>query len=686
MGFVSSILTILYTILFAGLTVGLTLMFSFTNSPDTASSMVVLTGHRTRDWSAPNSYSMHSASEDHHTRLYSCMMQAGITRGTFRSTLGEFRQDAKAYYNCGLESDMGWPRDYGFLRCLQNHFNATYHQGNVFLKCLDLSEGVMVESIQSRNSGLFLGSYNFVALQMASLAVITAFLIFTAGGAWNDDNEITITMSGHIGGAWRPLSTFNVNYALVWSFFMLASSLYYTFPMNNTWSDIPAVDDRNAFPTTPWGGYFCSMVFLAMFGFFFSYFLEWFSSTTSFWGSETGVDGDNVPEVTGGLGFVKRLPNEYEQNYDDPNFLQDPTSATSSVKSSSFMPEFGPSSQRMSVRPNNAYTRGREYDESLVSSEGGGSGYAPSSEGRSSYFGPSTEEQSSYIGPKRSSTFAPPGQAATVPSQRNYDSAGGAIPPRARTVTFPGRASSFTGKKFYKQLPNRHLGIRADTNENLRFDDTIYNSNIMLPFINKAFACTWVFADSLLFVGMLNTQNSLLTENVVTVCYYIFLCRAFQLAATFFMDRVVFEPETEHELTEAAEFEKTAMSHKTHQPNIVAACCQLCSFWCYAVVLLHFLNSFYLAYSLNMLSIGNQTYASQLTFVIIMTIMELVKHTLVFYSVLIGIAPGQYAMVSKIIFLVDCIARSVFILTTSMVVTRHLGDLNLVLYNNLKSA
>ena len=239
-------------------------------------------------------------------------------------------------------------------------------------------------------------------------------------------------------------------------------------------------------------------------------------------------------------------------------------------------------------------------------------------------------------------------------------------------------------KKFYKQLPNKYLGILADTHEYLNLDEG-YLLNDMLPFINKAFACTWVFADSLLFVGMLNSQNSLLTENVVTVCYYIFLCRAFQLAATFFIDRVVFEPETQHDLTEAAEFEQDPKLHKNHQPNIVAACCQLCSFWCYAVVLLHFLNSFYLAYAMNLMSIGNQTYAAQLTFVIIMTIMELAKHALVFYSVLIKITPSEYAMASKVIFLVDCIARAVFILTTCMVVSRHLGDLNLILYDNLKA-
>jgi hypothetical protein len=258
--------------------------------------------------------------------------------------------------------------------------------------------------------------------------------------------------------------------------------------------------------------------------------------------------------------------------------------------------------------------------------------------------------------------------------------------PSNRSQLSQRRSVAFAESKFTRQLPNRYLGILANTHDYLSvYEPEAYKTDVMIPFIIKAFACTWVFADSLLFVGMLNSQNSLLTENVVTVCYYIFLCRAFQLAATFFMDRVVFEPDIMVMEMQSSADNEDPSKHKSHQPNIVAACCQLCSFWCYAVVLLHFLNSFYLAYAMNLMSIGNQTYAAQLTFVIIMTIMELVKHALVFYSVLIKITPSEYAMASKVIFLVDCIARAVFILTTCMVVSRHLGDLNLILYDNLKA-
>jgi hypothetical protein len=205
------------------------------------------------------------------------MMQAGINNaGRFRSTLSGFRRDAKAHHNCGLQSDYGWPRDLGFARCLQQHFNATFQQSNVFFKCLDLSEGVMVESLQTAYSSAFLGAYNYNAMLMACMAVITAFLIFTAGGAWSSGLKESVTH--HISGTWRPLSAFNVNSALLWSMLLTASSFFYTFPLNGMWSAIPAVNDRRAFPATPWGGYFCCLVFLSMTGFFFAYFLEWVGS------------------------------------------------------------------------------------------------------------------------------------------------------------------------------------------------------------------------------------------------------------------------------------------------------------------------------------------------------------------------------------------------------------------------
>ena len=189
----------------------------------------------------------------------------------------------------------------------------------------------------------------------------------------------------------------------------------------------------------------------------------------------------------------------------------------------------------------------------------------------------------------------------------------------------------------------------------------------LLPFINKAFACTWVFADSLLFVGMINPQNSPLNENVVTVWYYIFLCRAFQFAATFFMDSILLEVEP-----------------KRHESNIVVACCQLCSLWSFFIVVLHFQISFGLTSGINGMGFG-QTYGLQVAFILAMAMMEVVRHLLVFWRILWGVNIPSYQTYAQLIYLSDCVLRTVFIISASSVVSTHLGEQNLLLYNYLKA-
>lgn len=218
----------------------------------------------------------------------------------------------------------------------------------------------------------------------------------------------------------------------------------------------------------------------------------------------------------------------------------------------------------------------------------------------------------------------------------------------------------------------RHLGIIADTQKYYDYEINSHPTHKIIPFINKAFPCTWILADSLLFVGMLNKQNSLLTENVAMVCYYIFLCRAFQFTAALFMDRVVFEQEESNQ------------THKKHHPNIVASCCQLCSLWCYAVVMLHFMNSFNFAVAINSLGIGNQTHALQISFVFFMTGLEAARHLLLFWTVLWGVKLDNFSLFTRIIYLLDCVTRTVFIFSASMAVPDHLGEQNSIIYSYLK--
>jgi hypothetical protein len=220
----------------------------------------------------------------------------------------------------------------------------------------------------------------------------------------------------------------------------------------------------------------------------------------------------------------------------------------------------------------------------------------------------------------------------------------------------------------------KFLGVRYNTYQGLDFSAE-YNNFRLLPYINKAFACTWVFADSLLFVGMLNSQNSLLNENVVAVWYYTFLCRAFQFAGTFFMDRVLFEAEMMGD---------GASVHKKHEPNIITACCQLCSLWCYILVVLHFSITMGYPLTLNQDMGIMQTLALQVSFLVIMTTLELARHVLVFYSLVYPIHLGTFQTAARWIYLVDCVLRTALIVSTAIAASQALGDQNETLYTYLK--
>ena len=231
----------------------------------------------------------------------------------------------------------------------------------------------------------------------------------------------------------------------------------------------------------------------------------------------------------------------------------------------------------------------------------------------------------------------------------------------------------------------KFLGVRYNTYQGLDFSAE-YNNFRLLPYINKAFACTWVFADSLLFVGMLNSQNSLLNENVVAVWYYTFLCRAFQFAGTFFMDRVLYEHDGStyfHQGDDAAQNVQN-MTYKKHEPNIITACCQLCSLWCYILVVLHFSITMGYPLTLNQDMGIMQTLALQVSFLVIMTTLELARHVLVFYSLVYPIHLGTFQTAARWIYLVDCVLRTALIVSTAIAASQALGDQNETLYTYLK--
>ena len=629
-----ALITLLFTVGAAVLTVAFTISLSST-SVDFSSHMLVLTGHRTRDWSTANSYSMNSMEEDQYTRLYVCMKASGVTvTGESIASIGDFRETARTKHDCGMKSDGGWPRDYGFLRCIQANFNASFHQSNVFLKCLDLSEGIMVEAIQTPASTLFLGSYNFVAMLLASMAVISGFLLFTAGGwcaeygmnteKYDDVKKVWTTNYNYVAAKqlWFPLAALPVWLAFFWSIFVFVMSMIYTFPTRNTWSDTIALDrGASSFPGTPWTGYMCAGISLGMSTFFASCLAEWYADR----GARRAVIGVDPTQVT---------PSP-------PALFMDPL-----------------------IQPTYVVAPG-------AAAAGGSWGTPPRSE---------------------------------MPQQ--IPVSGGGLWGSGQTPQYPDPPlwpdNGFQSGFINHTRPN--LGIRY--NRQLHYADHALTR--LAPLLNKAFAMTWVFADGLLFLGMLNSQNSPLNENVVTIWYYTVLCRAFQLAAAYFMDDALFTdlkaPGDEahpafsgmasqyatvnHFNLGVGESEKLISNIDMYPQNsltslhagIAVICCHLSSLWCLLIVLYHFFNALAIPYSLNSAGVINPIHSLQLVFIIYIIAMDVFKHIVAFLAVWGYLGQMTYLTLIQAIFTADWIGRSIFITATIFTVPAYLGNNNKVLY------
>ena len=145
--------TLIYTAGLAAVTIVLFLTAFYSLDESTTSQMIAKTTHRTRDVTTPNAYSMHPMYEDTHTRLYVCMLQAGINPATDKGEESiidyKTRVNTDKGLNCETYSDGGWPRDYGFGKCITSKYSMTMAQTNIFYKCLDLSEGVMLGSVET---------------------------------------------------------------------------------------------------------------------------------------------------------------------------------------------------------------------------------------------------------------------------------------------------------------------------------------------------------------------------------------------------------------------------------------------------------------------------------------------------------------------------------------------------------
>ena len=278
-------------------------------------------------------------------------------------------------------------------------------------------------------------------------------------------------------------------------------------------------------------------------------------------------------------------------------------------------------------------------------------------------------------------------------------------------------------KNWYPQA----LGIRY--NAQLHYDD--HTSSHLTPLLNKAFALTWVFADSLMFVGMLNGQNSPLNENVVAIWYYIIQCRGFQLAAAYFMDDVLFTSSTinPRRTTHPVEISDVKINRWKNKAGITAnlgvevwgagtqaydwngaqtvyrdkieneressvmihagiavACSHLASLWCMVIVLYHFINALSIPLNLNSTGVMNPTCPLQIAFVAFHVCMEVVRHVVAYMTIIGKIDQMSYLTIIQVIYTIDWVIRYVFIISTLFTVPYYLGDNNAKLYSYLLSA
>jgi hypothetical protein len=241
--------------------------FIYLNAPeDVAQQFVVLTGRLTRNMWHPNGYAVAQDNATEHTRLYYCMMDSSIGSNLCgsKAPVVDFQQCMQSVYDCWPSADRGWPRDYSFLNCLQSNFNVSQRQTNVFLACLDSSEGVMNEVFESLDSTYFLGSYNYVAFLISGLTIMSSFVVATAGGVYRGDPIMT-NKRNHITGL-APLSWWCLLVAFVWNL------------VGAFWALGMAVTQKALFfgnyPVTIWTAGLLLSVFAVAAGFFGSYMVE----------------------------------------------------------------------------------------------------------------------------------------------------------------------------------------------------------------------------------------------------------------------------------------------------------------------------------------------------------------------------------------------------------------------------
>jgi len=297
----------------------LTLTFSFISimydDKALTSRFVVHTGYRTHNpWEA-NSYPIMTLNETIFTRLYYCMIDAGIgTQVCPSSPVSRFQTCIESKYDCTVQPAMqvAWPIDYSFLTCLQDNyklsFNVSVSQSNEFLDCLDSSMISTSESIQTSDSGVFLGSYNYVAFLLTAMTIISSFIVATWGGTFTY-NLFTIR-NNHIEGFFTPFSYFLMLVAFLWNLIAFLFAVGISFSTADA-SSHPFFN----FPLTTSTTIVVTGVLWAVVMFWGYYVAQaMIAGVPLLWNASTRV-GDDAGQASGELVYVEQPPTSTPELY-----------------------------------------------------------------------------------------------------------------------------------------------------------------------------------------------------------------------------------------------------------------------------------------------------------------------------------------------------------------------------------
>lgn len=613
---------VLFTIFTLLASVGVITMGAIYSNKDSSisSQMVVMTSERSRDWSSPNAYSMHYQSMDEHSRLYLCMQQTGLTTvdATLSQSLNVYREHIKKFFtskgrNCDAESSNTWPRDYGFLKCIQSLFPMTVIQTNVYLHCLDSTEGVMVASIQPPSTMLFMGSYNFVAFLLTGGAILVTFMIFTMGG-WFWSNEVEVGSEyWEIRGVFVPFGTAATWVAFLVSLLWVVLAGFYTFPIG-IWSDVPAQADRHAFPNTPWTGFVCLFGLVVNFLCFAGYLVQCYDNV-----------GNSIPAASG-MG--------HSSNIDGSDIVYNPAGGEGNDNSSDILYRIG------------RHPRAKGVMEDFIARQREARRQSNDQASDVLYrFGRNQRARSTmedFISRRKDGSYA---------RSRAYE--------ESHNPMDDGFFSEFN-------IPHTYHGLSARYPGTGQYTSPVHPSSLN-GFFFQATTLGFLLCDQFIFVGMITPQHSPLRESVIALMSSVLLCRFAQFAASFFRsDNIA------HNDGNIDDVEKSRSNYR--DVGFIAGQIASLSFSVEVFSQLGSVSAFVV--SLNSNEASTPIFLIYIFFIIVMVAFEVARHALSFLHIGGALYESTFVFWLKVLFLIECLARLGFIFGTIVSVTDHLSGEN----------